>query len=490
MHHHTQDTNAAATTGMPRSAFTYSALLATALLCACTTGSSWKSNSAMSSSGRTAKATTAAPETETGATVGSVSSAGPRTSDSAAGTSASGTTSGTQSNASAAGTAARSTPDATAHPVTGGATGGATAASEPAAHASTAAGADVDHSAGAMRYGEDDGFSDEDSAAASDASPQPLAGSLTAGASPSDAGAQDSSLAGTQGRAAGAGGGDTPGASGADTALSGAQGTDPARGASGASSDGTSAQAGTADTSTGGAAARGNAASSAAQAEAQGSTRTPSSSATEVPGSTADRSTSSAGSESANIAAAAARGSSESSGQGTGEAAGVQAAIPPEIASGMVEAPGKQATRREVVIPQTLGGMLPLTLGIDGQGEFDFDKAVLREQVRQQLDDLAARLQVAEYDRLEIVGHTDRIGTEDYNQYLSERRAWAVARYLVDHGVPASKIRVEGRGMHEPMTPLQECNDQLGREQLIACLQLDRRVVISASIRKVDVKVQ
>jgi len=216
--------------------------------------------------------------------------------------------------------------------------------------------------------------------------------------------------------------------------------------------------------------------------------------ATQASGSSANRPAGGAGSDAANVAAVkppgTLDGSSASPGRSAGETAGAQSAPPPELASGLVEAPGKQATRREEVIAQTLDGMLPLTLGIDGQGEFDFDKAILRLQVSEQLDVLAARLKEAQYDRLEIVGHTDRIGTEDYNQYLSERRAWAVARYLVDQGVPASKIRVEGRGMHEPLTPLQECNGQLSREQLIACLQLDRRVVISASIRKVDVKVQ
>jgi OOP family OmpA-OmpF porin len=155
---------------------------------------------------------------------------------------------------------------------------------------------------------------------------------------------------------------------------------------------------------------------------------------------------------------------------------------------GLVEAPGKKATPTETVIPQTLGGLLPLTLGVEGEGEFDFDKAVLREQVRVVLDEVAGKLKSAEYDRLEIVGHTDRIGTEVYNQYLSERRAWAVARYLIQQGVPVTKVAVEGRGMHEPITAANACAG-LTREATIACLQDDRRVVISASIRRVDVDV-
>jgi len=184
---------------------------------------------------------------------------------------------------------------------------------------------------------------------------------------------------------------------------------------------------------------------------------------------------------------------SSSIGSERGEAAASRAedeeALSREVIVGMVEAPGKKATAKETVIPQTLGGMLPLTLGVEGEGEFDFDKAILREQVRGVLDELAARLKDAEYDRLEIVGHADRIGTEDYNQYLSERRAWAVARYLVKQGVPAAKLAVEGRGMHEPLTRAEQCRG-LSRDEMIACMQPDRRVVISASIRKVDVRVQ
>jgi outer membrane protein OmpA-like peptidoglycan-associated protein len=176
------------------------------------------------------------------------------------------------------------------------------------------------------------------------------------------------------------------------------------------------------------------------------------------------------------------------SGEGGQALSGQQPGQQEEVIVGLVETPGKKATPTETVIPQTLGGMLPLTLGVEGEGEFDFDKAVLRDQVRSVLDEVAARLKDAEYDRLEIVGHTDRIGTEVYNQYLSERRAWAVARYLIQQGVPVNKLAVEGRGMHEPVTSAQDCTG-LSREETITCLQTDRRVVISASIRRVDVNV-
>jgi OOP family OmpA-OmpF porin len=156
---------------------------------------------------------------------------------------------------------------------------------------------------------------------------------------------------------------------------------------------------------------------------------------------------------------------------------------------GMVDAPGARARVDEEVTPQTLGGLLPLVIGVDEEGRFDFDKAVLRPEVRAVLDTLGEQLQGAEYDRLDIIGFTDRIGTQEYNQQLSERRAWAVARYLMDKGVPLAKLRVEGRGERESLLTVGECADLKGVD-LIACLQKDRRVQIEASIRRAHVKVE
>jgi outer membrane protein OmpA-like peptidoglycan-associated protein len=159
-----------------------------------------------------------------------------------------------------------------------------------------------------------------------------------------------------------------------------------------------------------------------------------------------------------------------------------------QIVVGMVDAPGRNVQVEEQVTPQTLGGMLPMTIGVDEEGQFDFDQAVLRPEVKQVLDELVARLRDAEWDRLDLIGYTDRIGTTEYNQQLSERRAWAVARYLVDQGVPLNKIKVEGRGERESLVGEEECTS-LTRDALIACLQKDRRVSIEASIRKTQANV-
>jgi outer membrane protein OmpA-like peptidoglycan-associated protein len=160
-----------------------------------------------------------------------------------------------------------------------------------------------------------------------------------------------------------------------------------------------------------------------------------------------------------------------------------------QLAMGTVGAPGSRAKVEEEVTAQTLGGMLPLVVGVDEEGQFDFDRAVLRPDVKVRLDELATKLDGAEYDRLDIIGYADRIGTEEYNQQLSERRAWAVARYLIDKGVPLKKMKVDGRGQRNSLIPEGACNG-LSKAEMIVCVQKDRRVEIEASIRKTDVKVQ
>ena len=182
-------------------------------------------------------------------------------------------------------------------------------------------------------------------------------------------------------------------------------------------------------------------------------------------------------------------GAEGATGSRAGRAGGAAGGREESLVVGMVDAPGTRARVDEEVTPQTLGGFLPLVVGVDEEGQFDFDKAVLRPEVKDVLDVLATQLQEAEYDRLDIIGFTDRIGTEEYNQQLSERRAWAVARYLMGKGVPLSKLRVEGRGERESLLSGGECADVRGTD-LIACLQRDRRVQIEASVRRAHVKVE
>ena len=109
---------------------------------------------------------------------------------------------------------------------------------------------------------------------------------------------------------------------------------------------------------------------------------------------------------------------------------------------------------------------------------FDFDRAVLRPDGRAAIDnEIIAKLpQVAKLELVLVTGHTDRIGTQQYNQRLSERRADAVRDYLVSRGVPKDRIETLGMGKTQPV-PGVVCN-QKNLKELIACLAPTRRVEV------------
>ena len=86
------------------------------------------------------------------------------------------------------------------------------------------------------------------------------------------------------------------------------------------------------------------------------------------------------------------------------------------------------------------------TVSLSAKTLFNFDKDNLRPQAIETLNSLAARLSDANVQAVRVEGHTDFMGSEQYNQALSERRANAVANYLVNQGVPAGKISAVGLG--------------------------------------------
>ena len=82
---------------------------------------------------------------------------------------------------------------------------------------------------------------------------------------------------------------------------------------------------------------------------------------------------------------------------------------------------------------------------------FDFDKSIVKPEGKAKLDELVNALSGLDTEVIVAVGHTDWIGTDAYNQKLSERRANAVKAYLVSKGVPAEKIFTEGKGKRQPI---------------------------------------
>lgn len=81
---------------------------------------------------------------------------------------------------------------------------------------------------------------------------------------------------------------------------------------------------------------------------------------------------------------------------------------------------------------------------------FDFNINELSDRTKRQLSIVADILKLDENKKLTLTGHTDALGSAQYNEQLSQRRAEAVRDYLVSEGVIASQITTKGFGMHRP----------------------------------------
>src|SRR5262245_29548128 len=109
---------------------------------------------------------------------------------------------------------------------------------------------------------------------------------------------------------------------------------------------------------------------------------------------------------------------------------------------------------------------------------FAFDRYVLAAPARQRLDqDVIGKLSTcASIESVVIEGHADRLGSQQYNQKLSERRAESVKSYLVSKGVARDKVETIGMGK---TVPAKFCPDDKDRKELIACLAPNRRAITS-----------
>jgi OmpA-OmpF porin, OOP family len=115
------------------------------------------------------------------------------------------------------------------------------------------------------------------------------------------------------------------------------------------------------------------------------------------------------------------------------------------------------------------------SISFSGDALFAFDKAVLTQNGISMLDDLASRLNGVTYDNIVATGHTDRFGSNEYNQKLSERRAAVVRDYLIGKNIQANRIDAVGKGETQPITLADACPG-VKSVKVLACLQPDRRV--------------
>jgi len=133
------------------------------------------------------------------------------------------------------------------------------------------------------------------------------------------------------------------------------------------------------------------------------------------------------------------------------ELLGVPCPVPPAPAP-VVAAP--EPTPAPVVAapepaPAALAPVAPQKLVMEGVN-FDFDKAVIRQEDIPKLDRDVATLKEWGDVKVEVAGHTCNIGTDEYNMGLSQRRADAVRNYLISQGIPADRLTATGYGESQP----------------------------------------
>jgi OOP family OmpA-OmpF porin len=105
-------------------------------------------------------------------------------------------------------------------------------------------------------------------------------------------------------------------------------------------------------------------------------------------------------------------------------------------------------------------------------------KADLTPAAKARLDrDVTGKLaSCARIEAVVIEGHADRLGTQQYNQKLSQQRADAVKAYLVSKGAPRDPVETIGMGK---TVPARFCPESKNRAELIGCLAPNRRAIVT-----------
>ena len=124
---------------------------------------------------------------------------------------------------------------------------------------------------------------------------------------------------------------------------------------------------------------------------------------------------------------------------------------------GALVAPAAAAPAVVVVVPAVRPAPAPVAppaaskVTYAADAFFDFDKYVLKPEGKAKLDDLVGKVKGVNLEVIIAVGHTDSIGTVEYNQKLSVRRAEAVKAYLVSKGIEKNRVYTEGKGEKQPV---------------------------------------
>jgi len=154
------------------------------------------------------------------------------------------------------------------------------------------------------------------------------------------------------------------------------------------------------------------------------------------------------------------------------------------VAPPVVPAP-RPAAPAPAPVPAPAPAPVTRNFDISADGMFAFDRAELSDIGRNRINNALAELKqagITDIRNVRIVGHTDPLGSDAYNQTLSQARANSVKNYLASQGIAASSITASGAGESQLKVTEADCKAKgkaRTRADLIACLALNRRVEAS-----------
>jgi OmpA-OmpF porin, OOP family len=165
--------------------------------------------------------------------------------------------------------------------------------------------------------------------------------------------------------------------------------------------------------------------------------------------------------------------------------AGCHADVPAPLAQYVAPAAQSAATPAPTPAPLAVAAVavaLPVyeKVAFEANVLFDSNTSVLNSAGRDSLGAFVSMIGGLESQSVRAIGYADRMGSEAYNQILSEERADAVKSYLVKKGVSADRVRTSAWGETRPSTAAAECKDA-NTPKNVACMQPDRRVFIEIS---------
>ncbi|OWY38418.1 hypothetical protein CEK28_12315 [Xenophilus sp. AP218F] len=165
---------------------------------------------------------------------------------------------------------------------------------------------------------------------------------------------------------------------------------------------------------------------------------------------------------------------------------------------GLVECGDREAAKPVVAAPKPTMVAVKEKVTLSAKVLFNFDKATLRPDAKNELDPLVSKLKAhagkGYLNGVEIDGYTDFLGSDKYNNALSQKRADAVKAYFVDAGIPAEKVAAVGKGKADAKMT-EECKAKFPKyaknkkqnAEIKACIESDRRVELTIDAVKESV---